>query len=223
MAIHHSNNTRLKAMDLPHLKATDLLLHKATDSHHPRVTRKLYQPHFRRPFANQKADRRVIQAIHLLREDLHHNQAMVAMVRHLRSSHQGRTVEDSRRYMTSLSERAINCADRGTRHHQLQARATDRLYLEDHSMEGDQVSTSIVLHALSEPDQFLRSSDGTQQRLYPRQSKCPTSTASRPAQLRSRSSSRIQLSILELHRKTQGTVDRDQLLWTKRAAERVHQ
>ena len=42
MAIHHSNNTPLKAMDLPHLKVTDPLLHKVTDNHHRRAIRRLY-------------------------------------------------------------------------------------------------------------------------------------------------------------------------------------
>ena len=39
MAIHHSNNTRLKVMDLPHLKVTGPLHHKAMDNHPHRVTR----------------------------------------------------------------------------------------------------------------------------------------------------------------------------------------
>lgn len=64
MAILHSNNTRLKAMDLPHLKATDLLHNRATDHHRSKAIR-----------------RKVIQAI-LLREDRHHSQVMEAMVRH---------------------------------------------------------------------------------------------------------------------------------------------
>ena len=42
MATHHSNNTRLKAMGLPHLKLTGPLLHKATDNHHRRAIRTLY-------------------------------------------------------------------------------------------------------------------------------------------------------------------------------------
>ena len=42
MAILHSSNTRLKVMDLPHLKATGLLLHKATDNRRRKATRTLH-------------------------------------------------------------------------------------------------------------------------------------------------------------------------------------
>lgn len=108
MAIHHHNNTRLKATGLPHRKATGLFLHKATDHHRdilPRTgilrqmdIRTLYLPHSSRTFAKINPDRKVIQAIHLLREDLHHSQAMEGTARHRRSSHQGRTVGDISRY-----------------------------------------------------------------------------------------------------------------------------
>ena len=46
MAIRHNSNTRLKAMDLPHLKVMGLLLHKATDNHHRRVIRILHRSYF---------------------------------------------------------------------------------------------------------------------------------------------------------------------------------
>lgn len=109
MAIHHRNNTRLKAMELPLLKATGPLLHKATDHHHRDILHKmdirvLYLPLPSRALANLEVGRKVIQGTHLLREDLHHNQAMEGMARHHRSSHQDRTVEDISRYAGSLRE-----------------------------------------------------------------------------------------------------------------------
>ena len=39
MAIHNSNNTRLKVTELPHLRVTGLLHHKAMDNHPHRATR----------------------------------------------------------------------------------------------------------------------------------------------------------------------------------------
>ena len=98
MAIHHSNNTRLKGMDLPHLKVTGLLNHKAMDNHPHRATRMQTTEPYAILLTNLEAGRKVIQAIHLRKEDLHHNQAMVVMALHRPSSHQDRIVEGISRY-----------------------------------------------------------------------------------------------------------------------------
>ncbi len=103
MVIHHHNNSRLKVMDLPHLKATGLL-HKATDHRlHRDILHRMgirtLCPSLPSPaFANLKTGPQAFQAIHLLKVDLHPSQAMEGMVRRRRSSHQDRTVEDTNRY-----------------------------------------------------------------------------------------------------------------------------
>lgn len=104
-------------MDLPHLKGTGLRLHRATDHHHHRDI--LRQTGILR---QMDIRHKATQAIHLLREDLHHSLAMEGMARHRRSSHQGRTVGDI------------------SRHHRQRARVMGRLYLEDHNTQDDQVS-----------------------------------------------------------------------------------
>lgn len=152
MAIHHHNNTPLKGTDLLHLKGTGLLLHKVTDHHHLRDIlrqmdiRTLYLSLLPQALANLEADHKVIQAIHLLREDPHHSQGMEGMARHHRSSHQDPMVEDISRYMVSLYKQSMHWAESGIRHHHQRARVMGRLYREDHSTEGDQVSTSFRLY-----------------------------------------------------------------------------
>ena len=139
-------------MDLPYLKATALLLHKVTDHHHhrdilhPTAIRTPCQPLPRRAFANLKAGHRVIQAFHLLREDLHHSLATEGMPRHHRSSHQDHTVEDISRYKGSTYKQGMHWADSGTRHHHRRARVTGRLYKEDHSTEDGQVRATLGLY-----------------------------------------------------------------------------
>lgn len=95
-----------------------------------------------------KAGRKIIQPIHL-KERLHHSQATGAMPPR---SHQDRTMEAISRYTGSSCRKVINSADCGTRHPPLRARAMPHLYQEDHSMEGDQVSTTLgfYLHLLIE-------------------------------------------------------------------------
>ncbi|KAL9128424.1 MAG: hypothetical protein Q9175_007527, partial [Cornicularia normoerica] len=115
-------------MDLPPHKGTGFLLHKVTHHHrhkdilHLADIRTLYLPLPSPPVANLQVGHKLIQAIHLLRGDHHHSQAMEGMGRHHPSSHQDRTVEDI------------------SRHHRQRARATGRLYLEGHITEDDQAS-----------------------------------------------------------------------------------
>lgn len=107
MAIHHHNNTRLRVMDLPRLRATGLLHHKVMDHHHHRDIlrqtgiRRNPLPLLQLAFAKLTADHKAMQDILLLRADPHPNQAMEGMARHHRSSHQDPTAEDINRY-TSL-------------------------------------------------------------------------------------------------------------------------
>lgn len=61
--------------------------------------RKLYLPLLSRASVNNNTGRKVSQAIHLLKDNLHHSQAMEDMARHHRSNHRDRTVEDISRYV----------------------------------------------------------------------------------------------------------------------------
>ena len=68
------------------------------------------------------------------------------MARHHRSRHQDSTVGGISRYTGSQLKKGISWTDCGTRHHQLRARVTGRLYQEDHNTEGDQVSMALWLY-----------------------------------------------------------------------------
>ena len=69
---------------------------------------------------------------------------MVVMANRRRSSHRDRTVEVISRYTGQILPGSRDWADCGTSHHPPRARATDRLYQEDHSMEDDQVSMTLT-------------------------------------------------------------------------------
>lgn len=68
------------------------------------------------------------------------------MASHHRSSHQDPTVVDISRYMALSYTKGVSWADSGTRDHQWPGKATGRLYQEDHSSEGGQVSTEACFY-----------------------------------------------------------------------------